>query len=206
MHPQWTADGTRVAFFTYRNGLADIYITDASGNEAETPLANGPFHEYHPDFTPDGKSVVFHHHDPDSNLRDIWTQPLDGGNPVKVVSADGSEGMPRLSKDGKYMAYQSNESGEYEVYVVAYPSGEGKVKVSSGGGNWPKWSSEELFFFSNNTLMAVTVTTDGPTIEMDTPEALFTTEAVGMQNTRSSQFNAKYGVSPDGQRFLIVVT
>ena len=103
------------------------------------------------------------------------------------------------------MTYQSNESGEYEVYVVAYPSGEGKVKVSSGGGNWPKWSNDELFYFSNNTLMAVRVQTEGSTIELDTAEALFTTDDVGMRNTRSSQFNAKYEVSADGQRFLIVV-
>jgi Tol biopolymer transport system component len=205
MHPQWTADGTRVAFFTYRNGLADIYIKVVDGDDPETPLANGPFHEYHPDFTPDGKSVVYHHHDPESDTRDIWTKPLAGGDAVRVVSAEGSEGMPRLSKDGSYMTYQSNESGEYEVYVVAYPSGEGKVKVSSGGGNWPKWSNDELFFFSNNTLMAVPVTTDGSTIELGVAEALFTTEDVGMRNTRSSQFNAKYEVSADGQRFLIVV-
>ena len=205
MHPQWTADGENVAFFTYRNGLADIYIKTVGSDDPEKPLANGPFHEYHPDFTPDGKSFVFHHHDPDTDLRDIWTKPLAGGDAKLVVSAEGSEGMPRLSKDGKFMAYQSNESGEYEVYVVAFPSGEGKVKVSTGGGNWPRWGNEELFFFSDNTLMAVTADTSDATIKLETPIKLFTTEEVGMQATRSSQFNAKYGVSPDGQRFLIVV-
>ena len=77
--------------------------------------------------------------------------------------------------------------------------------MSTGGGSWPKWSGDELFFFSNNTLMAAKVNTEGSTITLGAPQALFTTEAVGMQNTRSSQFNAKYGVTADGQRFLIVV-
>ena len=204
MHPKWSPSADRIAFFTYRNGLADVYVRAVSGDRAEVPLANGPLHEYYPDWSPDGRSITYHSHDPETNARDVWTMSTDGGEPVAVVSHAGREGLARISPDGRAMAYQSDESGQWEIYVVTFPEGQQQRKVSTGGGLWPKWASDgELFFFSNDTLMVSKIDT-GQSLGAGAPEALFTTEQVGMPDPSSSQFNALYDVTPDGQRFVVV--
>ncbi len=204
MHPKWSPSGDRIAFFTYRNGLADLYVRAVDGSAAEVPMVNGPLHEYYPDWSPDGRNIVFHHHDPETNARDIWIRSVDGGDPVAVVSGPGREGLPRLSPDGRALAFQSDESGEWEVYVVAFPDGGQKTRVSTGGGLWPKWASDgELFFFSDNTLNVAHIET-GRRLSAGPPEQLFTTDEVGMPSPTTSQFNALYDVTRDGQRFVVV--
>jgi hypothetical protein len=110
---------------------------------------------------------------------------------------------PQISPDGRWMAYSSNESGRYEIYVRPYPEvNGGKWQVSTGGGDWPLWSRDEreLFYRSGEAFMAVSVKTE-PTFSWDTPKMMF-------QGTYSSPSIApmvvNWDVSPDGGRFLLL--
>ena len=104
-----------------------------------------------------------------------------------------------MSPDGKWLSYESNESGRFEIYVTAFPGGGGKWQVSTGGGTAAKWrrDGKELFFLDPaDNLMAVDVNPSGATIQLGTPHALF--RAVGVQNTLGP-----YAVTGDGKKFLI---
>jgi hypothetical protein len=107
---------------------------------------------------------------------------------------------PKLSPDGKYLAYGSNESGSYEVYVQPFPQGGGKVRVSLNGGGQPRWRGDgkELFYVEGNALVAVPVTTASG-FSAGEPQRLFEA-ALGALEGRGQ----RYTVTPDGQKFIIV--
>ena len=112
----------------------------------------------------------------------------------------------QFSPDGKWIAYQSNESGRFEIYVQPFPGPGGKVQVSTNGGAQVRWrrDGKELFYIAlDDRLMAVPIrlATDGKTIETDAPVPLFVTHIGGA--CRSERHAPEYMVSPDGQRFLM---
>jgi Tol biopolymer transport system component len=100
----------------------------------------------------------------------------------------------RFSPDGRWVAYQSDESGRLEVYAQPFPGPVGKWRVSADGGAWPCWSRDgrELFYYFGNKMMAVDVKT-GPVFAAGTPRLLF-----------EGQFSSRYDISPDGRRFLMI--
>ena len=103
------------------------------------------------------------------------------------------------------MAYTSNESGAYEVYVQSFPAGGGKWQISTGGGVQPRWRHDgrELFYLApDNKLMSVAVRA-GATFEAGTPETLFQTRTYGLPP--ATNYSQQYDVTPDGQRFLLNV-
>jgi hypothetical protein len=103
---------------------------------------------------------------------------------------------PDFSPDGKWVAFQSNQTGADEIYVVPYPGPGGIVQVSAGGGTQPRWNrnGRELFFRNSDQMMAANIEISGSTLRADTPHELF------------SHTSAFYDVSPDGQRFLMLDT
>ena len=139
--------------------------------------------------------------------RDIWVLPMDGmtdRKPVPFLRSKFDEFQGQLSPDSHWMAYTSDESGQREVYVQPFPSGEGKTKISTAGGEQPRWSGDgkELFFISpEGKMMAVSMkVTAGttPFIEPGTAQALFDTR---LARTPLTQF--EYDVTADGKRFLL---
>jgi hypothetical protein len=106
-----------------------------------------------------------------------------------------------LSPDGRWVAYASDESGVFEVYVQAFPDGGNKRVVSSGGGAEPRWRADgrELFYVSADRRLMVVPTTRGPVFEVGKPEALFE------MNVRDlvAFYLKRYEVTPDGQRFVV---
>ena len=117
------------------------------------------------------------------------------------------ESQPQLSRDGRWLAYVSNESGQPEVYVRQFPSGVGFAKVSINGGVEPRWKHDgsELYFLQsegiNNTLLAVPMPADSlGSISAGVPVALFGFKARGF-NPQNNVW--QYAPSPDGQRFLV---
>jgi len=116
---------------------------------------------------------------------------------LKVVSD------PQVSPDGKWLAYQSTETGRPEIYVKPFPEGPGKWQVSTDGGQFPRWRGDgmELFFYINNNLIAAAVRASGSSFEADVPKTLFGLGAPGAAVTHSPYH--RFDVSGDGQRFLI---
>ena len=129
--------------------------------------------------------------------------------PFAVLQSRFDEIQGQLSPDGRWLAYASNESGRYEIYVQTFPKIAGKWQVSAAGGTQPRWQRDgrELFYVAPDTrLMAVTLhpAPDGDLLQAGTPVALFPTRLVSGGNVPTSGFQAQaqYAVTPDG-RFLL---
>ena len=151
------------------------------------------------DWSPDGSVLLAREFFPGEDGQfDIWTLPLDGERvPYRLTETPFNEFGPALSPDGRWMAYISDESGQYEVYVTSFPAGGRKWQLSKDGAEFPQWSQrgDELFYLDlDDVLMAVPVDLEGDTFVPGGASALFQTEAA----------RRIFSVSPDGERFLIV--
>ena len=141
---------------------------------------------------------------------DISMLPLDaqslssarGTTEPFITSTSFREGRPRFSPDWRFVAYESDESGQFEIYVRSFPESGGTWQVSNGGGEAPHWSPKggELFYRSGSTFMAVTYSADGDTFRPAAPHALFEGVFVSQRNYRW------YDVFPDGEHFLMMQT
>jgi eukaryotic-like serine/threonine-protein kinase len=196
--PMPSPDGQRVVFDAVRgSGIADLYIR-AIGSNSDELLLHTDENKLANDWTRDGRYLVFVSRNPRTG-RDIWLLPMDGDRtPIAFSTGAGNEIQAQVSPDGRLIAYSSDESGMWEVYVQAFPNGGDKRAVSAGGGAKPQWRSDgrELFYLTaDRTLMAVAVGADG-TVGRSQP--LFQAPVVADLST----YRAQFAVSADGQRFL----
>src|SRR5262249_9638205 len=151
-------------------------------------------------WSPDQKWVAFYEGDPVTGA-DIWMLPLDGDRKPQVfLKTASNELAPMFSPSGRYIAYQSTESGRSEIYVRPFPGPGGKTQVSTEGGIEPVWSRDgkELFYRQGDKLMAVDVHTES-TFTAGVSRKLFEGHYVP-----SVTGGAGYDVSPEGTRFLMV--
>jgi eukaryotic-like serine/threonine-protein kinase len=194
--PAWAPDGSRIAF---RNGVTDIGLIAASGTGGHTVLlANGasntPTH-----WTPDGRAILYQSIGP--NRIDTLLLPLaEPRTPKLVLQSQFNEEQAQLSRDGRWIAYASDESGRPQVYVQDFPALTQKWLISANGGADPQWRADggELFFLApDHKLMAVPIKRD-TTFEPGIPLPLFQTRVTGLTDVRTH-----YQVSADGQRFLV---
>ena len=128
--------------------------------------------------------------------------PADGGQPVPFLTTKGSEQNGQISPDGKWAAYASNESGDWEVYVTTFPGAAGKWQISRGGGSEPRWRGDgnELFFIGQSGMMMATPVDTAGTFSSGTPMPLF---QVRGRTHVSSTDEFTYDVSRDGKQFLV---
>ena len=199
--PIWMPDGRAVIYAADRAGPPSLQRLDASGAGAEEALVPpsdaGP--QWAGDVTRDGHGVVFVQPHGSGDM-DIMVAPLDRKGPlVPLVTGRGRHLLPRISPDGKWIAYQSNESGRTEVYVQPLETDRGRRQVSREGGLEPAWgrNGRELYFLapSRTALMAVDMTPSGTAIEPGVPHVLF-----------SGRLRlGAYDAVADGSRFLFVV-
>lgn len=157
------------------------------------------------DFSADGKYLAYYVVDPDTG-RDLWAKEMDkAGDGFVVLRTKANEARPRISPDGRFVAYQSDASGRWEVYVMPFPRGEGRVRVSTGGGEHATWNPKggELFYVSGDDVMAVNVTLQ-PVLQAGRPQRLFGGRDVGTQLTRPRFLERFYDVTPDGRSFVVV--
>jgi Tol biopolymer transport system component len=205
--PVWSPDG-RVVFRSSRRGHNDLYVTSPNRPGAEELLLESAQDKNSQDWSRDGQFLIYQSID-SQTLRDLWVLPLAHGRPPYVwLQTRFDERQAKLSPDARWMAYTSNESGQYEIHVRPFSetgsanTTEGRWQVSTAGGTYPNWRTDgtELYYIApDGKLMAASVSAKGTTFESGTPVALFQTQIVGGGTSLDAR---QYDVSDDG-RFLI---
>ena len=204
MFPLWSPDGTRIAFSSLREPPVQLYELNPNGAGTEKLLLKTDFPKGPSGWSSDGRLLFYDTMHPKTG-GDIWALPLAGKRepyPVVRTAADEHYGAP--SPDGRWLAYISNETGAYEVYVEAFPATGFRRQVSTLGGFEPQWrlDGRELFYRApNQALMAVDVKSNPTTVEFGPPKALFPTRIKWMEIQAVAHH---YAAAPDGQRFLMI--
>jgi Tol biopolymer transport system component len=221
----WSPDGSQVVFRSSRNGVYDVFEKPASGAAEEHPLlvtaqSKGPL-----DWSRDGRFLLYSAQDP-TTASDLWALPMmgerpspgsgrpesaEGRKPFAVLQSRFDEIEGQFSPDGRWLAYASNESGRYEIYIQTFPEAGGKSQVSVAGGMQPRWRRDgrELYYVAPDARLMVVPIRPAPdthTLEAGAPVALFPTRLAAGGNIGASGFpaRAQYAVAPDG-RFLMNV-
>jgi Tol biopolymer transport system component/tRNA A-37 threonylcarbamoyl transferase component Bud32 len=197
--PVWSPDG-RELMFEGGPGGGDLYRKELRAGATASSLLETTEYKIPEDWSRDGKTILYRTAGEESAL---WALPLDGdGSPELVLKTESSLRQPQMSPDGRWLAYMSDESGRYEVYVEPFRRPGQRVRVSPDGGRQPKWRGDgkELFYLSpDGQLMAVDVRegASGPDVGM--PAVLVPADkAVARVWGRDD-----YAVTADGQRFLV---
>jgi len=201
--PVWAPDGSRIAFESLRTGSWDIWFKPSTGIGMEELILGTPSNEWPLDWSMDGRFLLYYL-DGGKTGADLWALPMTGAdrNPIAVANTPFEEVTGEFSPDGRWVAYETNESGRFEVVVQPFPNPTGKWQVSTSGGMRPRWRTDgrELYFVSlDGKLMAAPVAGEPSTFDAGTPATLFATPIRGLVGAVPKH---QYAVSPDG-RFLI---
>lgn len=199
LQPRLSPDGRTVAVSRTVNGNRDIWLIETARGLFGR-FTSDPAREGQPIWSRDGRFVLYADQNPTSR-RDLWVLPLDGDRkPFAFAQTEFEESDARFSPDGRWIAYQSNETGRNEIYVQPFPGPGGKVRISTGGGTNPQWRDDgrELFYRAAAQLMAVPITITGPRLEAGTPATLFSLAQRAINSTQAAAYTTS-----DGQRFLI---
>jgi eukaryotic-like serine/threonine-protein kinase len=203
--PTWSPDGKTIGYLTQLSGQrAVIRSKAANGMGAEHTLVDEKdYLVNYPQYSPDGKYMVYIRL-LGAGTGAIMAQPLAGGEPITVLTTTSLQStLPpfSVSPNGKWIAYTSTESGNYEVYVAPFPKGEGKWQVSSGNATVPTWrrDNKELYYLTvGGDLYATEISETGNELQMGTPKLLFRANIAPM--------GSGYDVAQDGQSFVVQVT
>jgi serine/threonine-protein kinase len=206
--PVWSPDGSRVAFRSWLSGGMTMWMMPSDRSAPPTRLDPSGTRQSPVNFSPDGRFLAFDQKSPDTG-DDSFVLPLDGKEgPRPVAQSKFGEGSGKFSPDGRWVAYSSDESGEAEIYVQAFPGPGLKLQISNNGGTDPVWrrSGGELYYRNGNQMMVVAVTTSSQ-FKAGAPRVLWegnyshgSSSSCGMPGVASSN----YDVSADGERFLMV--
>jgi Tol biopolymer transport system component/tRNA A-37 threonylcarbamoyl transferase component Bud32 len=195
-NPIWSPDGQRIAFASDRDGAKGLYVKSTGGATPEELLLKNESPIFPSDWSSDGKYIVYTEEHPKTKA-DIWVVPVSGERkPVAAVQTPFAESGGQLSPDGRWIAYESTESGTFEVYVQSFPAAGNKWKISSNGGYRPQWrrNGKELFYSMIPNVMYVEITAQKPPHQFE----------VGIpQLAVRSRTTGSFGVTPDGQRFIV---
>jgi serine/threonine protein kinase len=200
--PVWSPNGLQIARDSVKKESFGIVATNASGVGEDTTLLEGRHRVGMEDWSKDGRYIAYVLDDDGTRTMDIFVSPLSGDRkPIKITQTRFYENEPHFSFDGRWIAYGSNESGTWQVYVTSFPELDRRCQVSAGGGSQPRWRQDgkELYYLAaDGRLMAVDISAG---LKLDcgaAPQTLFDT------GLRMNPVIDQYAVTRDGQRFLVL--
>ena len=204
--PVWSPDGRYIAFLAPGGG---IYLIRSDGSGKPQPLTQSKNIQVPWSFTPDGKRLAVYEQDSKSSF-DLWTVPLESdgaglraGKPEVFLQTPADERTPSFSPDGRWLAYVSDESGTFQVYVRAFPDKGGKWQISNSGGWLPMWSrnGHELFFEAlDNHIMVTAYTVKGDSFVADKPRLWSEKQIEGL-----TLISKNVDLAPDGKRIVALM-
>ncbi len=199
----WTPDSRYIVLGSLGKGILQARADGATPPEL---LLQGKDLQTPGSFTPDGKWLAYHADDAGQKSH-IWIAPVEeqggrlkAGPPQQFLTGNYDDQLPSFSPDGRWMAYQSNESGNYEVYVRPFPKPAngpgGKWQISNSGGRGAQWSDHDLLYRSGSRFMAASYTTKGDTFVPGKPRVWITNSGINQRG--------QWTLAPDGKRVLIL--
>ena len=190
----WSPDGETIIFNSSEKGPMNLYRQPRDQSRDAEHLVPSEYRQMPGSWARSGAVMAFEESHPETRS-DIWTLSLDSdAEPVPFQQTEADETLPAFSPDGRWIAYQSDISGRYEVYLMAFPGRGGRYQVSAEGGTNPRWNPNgaELFYRHEGRVMAVDVaTTREP--QLGRPRVLF-----------DGRYLPSYDVAPDGDRFVMI--
>jgi eukaryotic-like serine/threonine-protein kinase len=210
--PVWSPDQRTIVFSAA--APRNMFRKEITGAGTEQRINESSNTQWATDWSGDGHFVLYQENAPGTQI-DLWIllvtpdgRPAPGTNPRPYLRTPFNEWMGRFSPEPnpRWVAYQSDESGRYEVYVDGFPEPHGKTRISTGGGYFPQWGAQvgkdgrELFYVSpDNKLMSVNLAFAGDSVEPSAPHERFALPTVDAASSDAST----YEVAPDGNRFLV---
>jgi serine/threonine-protein kinase len=199
--PVWAPLQDRLAFSSQRDGAAaSLYWQAADGSGAAERLTTAAQEQFPMSFSPDGRHLLFVQAGNSYDLTMIAVGEADA-QPTPVLASPSAEWNGEVAPGGRWLAYQSNESGRAEIYVRPFPDVDGtRIQVSTNGGTRPTWSRDgrELFYYLPPGIVHAVAVQTGATFKAGRPEVLFTGQYA------TPQVGRVYDVSPDGRRILLI--
>ena len=200
-HPVWTPDGERVVLAS--GAMFNVYWRAADGTGELARLTESAFSQTPYSFSPDGKTLVVAEHRPLETGWDLLLHHLEEDRTHVLLRTPATERNAEISPDGRWIAYESDQTGRLEVYMRTFPAvSAGRWQVSTDGGMAPLWGRDgrELFYVRESAILSVALETNG-SVKASAPEVLFDNPEYML--TRTWNWRA-FDLSPDGQRFLMV--
>jgi Tol biopolymer transport system component len=208
--PVWSLDGARIAFASARGYAPDVYVSSAVGggrDDAKRVTEPTPAVDTPGSWAPDGSAIVYTSQNRDGQSDILRVTLSDNKEERLSISGPFNDGYPRISADGKWLAYVTDSSGRPEVWLASYPAGDHRTPVSRGGGMMPEWRMSdggELYYISlDQQLMAVSITTTASGLEVGLPAALV--RVPDLAPNLEWLHRSSYAPSRDGRHFLVEV-
>jgi serine/threonine-protein kinase len=206
--PSWTPDGRRLTFRSWKTGTMTMWWMPADRSSAPTLLTPIGSMQSPESWSPDGKTLAFTQMDDPQQGSDIYTLSLDGDKtPRPLIRTKFSEGSPKFSPNGAWLAYSTNESGQPEIWAMAYPAGE-RIPISTNGGTDPLWRHDgrQLYYRLGDQMMVVDISY-GSSLTASKPRVLWRGNylaGAGSSCGMAGPTSANYDVTADGERFLMI--